>query len=449
MHFLTWPILVIVFKFFVKFQAGGVENIKNIKGPVIFISNHESYFDPYIIGMGIPWFSRLSPVRYMANDDLFKKKILKFCLWLYGAFPGEAGKEINNIIEKPVKFLKNRETVGIFPEWCYENELELSRLRRAIVLLAVQNMVPIIPVFIYGIYDGGISWNKILRKQRYIKLIFGKPLYLKKKIPEEKGEELVERARLEVKLSLIKFFHKKEKEFWNNYSKFYHFLERAEPYKELMDDFNKNLPDIITGKWIDLGSGSGAIIDLLNKKPKGVEGNIDITATDIEFNMLNFISKRFNNSIKTKEMDLALNFNIPDNSFDGVTANLVLPYLIHHNGVIGLNGFIALLKSVFNILKPGGVFVWSAPKNKVNFLIVFLSSWRNIFDFKNPQHIYYGPSILKQALKIQKKGECGIYHFLTTDELEKILTDIGFINIKFSLSMARQVNIISCKKPDK
>ena len=55
--------------------------------------------------------------------------------------------------------------------------------------------------------------------------------------------------------------------------------------------------------------------------------------------------------------------------------------------------------------------------------------------------------ILKHALRIEKKGRRGIYHFLPVEELNKILTEIGFAGMSYKISMAKQVEVISCKKP--
>jgi 1-acyl-sn-glycerol-3-phosphate acyltransferase len=449
--FFSWIILVPIFKIFVKFEAIGRENLKEIKkGPAIFISNHECYFDPWIMGMGMP-LSRfnLYPIYYMASDKLFKKKLLSIFLWLNGTFPGKVGSGVDKAMEQPSKFLKEKKSVAIFPEWCYETEPEVSRIQDVISLLSIKNNIPIIPVFIYGIFDGGISWKKVFSSGRSIKIVFGKPVYPQTNISKEEFQKMFNNSHTGTRVALIKSFHEEEKKFWSHYAKFYYYLERAEPYGDLMKEFSNNLPKIIRGKWLDLGSGSGAIVEMLNKKAEISNSEHEITATDIEAKMLDYLTNRFKNNknIKIKELDLAKSFDLPKNNFNGVTASLVLPYLIHHEGEIGKKGFIKIFNGIFEILKPGGVFVWSTPKKGVSFLKVFLASWKNILDYKNLENIYYGPAIFKQALQIQNKGKREIYHFLDIKEIEKILKDIGFINISFSRSMAGQVDIIRCEKP--
>ncbi|PIR44272.1 hypothetical protein COV23_00715 [Candidatus Wolfebacteria bacterium CG10_big_fil_rev_8_21_14_0_10_31_9] len=446
LHFLTWPISFLIFKFFNRFNVVGKENIKGLKNPVIFLSNHESYYDPFLLETGLSWFSSLYPVYYLANLRNFKKKTSIFFSRLYGAFSGGIEYGPDESIKIPLEILKSGKNLGIFPEWCYKTEIELERLEKLIVILAIKTGRPIVPVFIYGIFDGGISWKKILSKKREIKVVYGKPFILKDIKDIDRGVEIIRKALLETKFSLIEYFHEQERKFWNNYAKFYHYLERSNSYKDLINDFSDELPDKISGKWVDLGSGSGAITELLNKKNDFK--NTQITATDFDSVMLNYLTKRFsnNNNINIKNVDIAHSLDFADNYLDGVTANLVLPYVIHHEGEIGKKAFKKLLKEIFRTIKPGGYFIWSSPKNNVNFLWVFIASWRNILDYKNLNHAYYGPAILGQALKIQYKGKRDIYHFLNTKNLYNILSEIGFREIKLKRSMAGQVNIISCKK---
>lgn len=66
MHIFGWLPLRIVFNSFCKFKVFGLENIKQIKEKrAIFVSNHKSYYDPFIIGIGLPWFSKFHPILYI------------------------------------------------------------------------------------------------------------------------------------------------------------------------------------------------------------------------------------------------------------------------------------------------------------------------------------------------------------------------------------------------
>ncbi|MCM8823410.1 MAG: class I SAM-dependent methyltransferase [Candidatus Omnitrophica bacterium] len=61
----------------------------------------------------------------------------------------------------------------------------------------------------------------------------------------------------------------------------------------------------------------------------------------------------------------------PENFFDGIGANLVLPYVIDFCGKKGKEAFAGVLQELFRILKPGGHLVWSTPKAGANFFGFF------------------------------------------------------------------------------
>ncbi|PJE73537.1 MAG: hypothetical protein COV02_02055, partial [Candidatus Terrybacteria bacterium CG10_big_fil_rev_8_21_14_0_10_41_10] len=307
-----------------------------------------------------------------------------------------------------------------------------------------ESMRPIAPVFLYGVEN--LSWKKIFKFQKKIMVFFGKPLYINRHLSEKEMIKVFYDSLGDARARMIEIVKKKEQKFWSNYSKFYHYMEKSDSHKEIVDDFKNSIGEV-KGKWIDLGSGSGAIANILNEK--GVRSNAEIIATDFEHNFIEELKNRFKekNNIQIEFLDLGDKINFKKNNFDGVTANLVLPYIVCHDGNLNLAAFKNVLKNIFEILKPGGSFVWSSPKKGVRFWKVFVASRKNIFDFKDIKNIYYGPVILKQALKIEKRGREGIYHFLVEEEIDKILTEIGFINITHKISMAKQVNIIKCKKP--
>jgi ubiquinone/menaquinone biosynthesis C-methylase UbiE len=317
---------------------------------------------------------------------------------------------------------------------------------KVISTLGIKQKVPIVPVFIYGIYDGGLTWKKVFQRKREVCIAYGTPITPDMGSSEEKIEMLVEKGLLYTKLEFVKALHEEEKHFWNGYAQFYYYLERAEPYQKLMKEITALIPEEVNGRWLDMGSGSGGIVDILVKKKHS--SFYEVSATDIDPTMISHLEKRFTDipSVKTKMLDLAPAIDIPNNSLDGVTANLVLPYVTYHHGEIGKKALVDILKDAYKILRPGGVFIWSTPKKNVNFGRVFVESWKNVFDFKNITHMYYGPAILLQALQIQRKGKVGLYSFLSTDELRTILRDIGFKDITFKRSMAGQVDIVSCKK---
>lgn len=243
------------------------------------------------------------------------------------------------------------------------------------------------------------------------------------------------------------------KKFWGpQYGSIYPYLEDATPYRKLL----KQIEDFINPKagerWLDIGTGSGAMVDLIWKKSKGTVAKI--TALDLTETMLEHLRRRLpaldppmgEDKIELIQHDLSNKLPFADGSFDGVIASLVLTYITHHEGREGEDALKAVLEEVYRVLKPGGEFVWTTPKHKVNFARVFAGSWREILNPKKYYNLFYGPAILRYALEIQKKGKKGEYNFLPEERFFEMMRSVGFGNIRRELSFAGQALVFSCKK---
>ena len=141
----------------------------------------------------------------------------------------------------------------------------------------------------------------------------------------------------------------------------------------------------------------------------------------------------------------------PDNFFDGIGANLVLPYVVDFQGETGVKALEGVLREMFRILKLGGQLVWSTPKHKVNFVWTFLASVADMLNLyayfvQRDHRLSQGIGILIHALAIQRKGKKGIYTFLPREELGALLEKIGFSDAIWRKTFARQVWVISVRK---
>lgn len=245
----------------------------------------------------------------------------------------------------------------------------------------------------------------------------------------------------------------KEIEFWEEYAKIYFNLEKARAYRRLANTIEEFIEPNEGDIWLDVGCGPAKMSELIwNKSEKRVE---KIVAMDI---VLSPAQKRLATlkpslPVQLMKVDISVPLPFKDNSFDGIVANLVLSYVAKFNGSQGKDAFVAVLKEMFRVLKPGGHLVWSTPKENVHFEWVFLSSipemlniWEYIYH-KDCGRILQGVRVLKHALEIQKKGKQGIYTFLPVEELNKILQDIGFVNPIWKLTFARQVWVNKTYKP--
>jgi ubiquinone/menaquinone biosynthesis C-methylase UbiE len=239
--------------------------------------------------------------------------------------------------------------------------------------------------------------------------------------------------------------------FWGpQYGSIYPYLEVSTPYKNLIRDIFSFLHLSKNDKILDCGSGSGLIVQEILDKYNFVE---KIDALDISDVMLNHLKNKLDGQTKLNrekvnliKHDLSINLPFDNLKYDKIVSNLVLTYIVSHEGKLEEEALSGVLSEIYRVLKKDGVLVWSTPKENVNFIKVFIASWKDILNLRYYKRLYYGPVILGHALAIQKKGREGIYHFFDKQKIEKILVDCGFKNINFKLSFAKQAWVISCQK---
>ncbi|NTW21982.1 class I SAM-dependent methyltransferase [Candidatus Falkowbacteria bacterium] len=251
----------------------------------------------------------------------------------------------------------------------------------------------------------------------------------------------------------MKKYSTEEVKFWGEeYGKVYPQLEVARPYKKLIKDMNEAIGQSVSGKWLDVGCGSGAMVEIIWQASAGKAE--EITAFDLTETMLKYTQDKVDKllapgdrgKIKLLQHDLSYKLPFADGYFDGIVANLVLPYVINHEGAEGKAALRAVLREMYRVLKPGGKFVWSSPVKNVNFWMVFFSSWREILDPREIKNLYYGPAILSHALKIQKKGKDSVYSFLDKAELAELLESLDFKDIEIKRSFAGQALVLKSSK---
>lgn len=134
------------------------------EGAYIIASNHMSFSDPVLLGLG-----QRRRLFFMAKQELFKNKFFAGLIRALGAFPVERGAGDGKAIKTGEDLIKEGNVMTIFIEGGRTKTGEFMRPRSGCALVAQQMQVPVIPVCIT------ITGNP---KHRFAKRVihFGDPL---------------------------------------------------------------------------------------------------------------------------------------------------------------------------------------------------------------------------------------------------------------------------------
>ncbi|WP_343065213.1 lysophospholipid acyltransferase family protein [Nocardioides mesophilus] len=129
-----------------RFQMTGTERIPRTGGALLAV-NHISYVDFVLGGFAANPSGRL--VRFMAKRELFDHR-----------WTGPLMRSLHHInvdradgiasYEQGVRYLREGEIVGIFPEATISRSMEIKELKTGAVRMAAEAGVPLIPVILWG-----------------------------------------------------------------------------------------------------------------------------------------------------------------------------------------------------------------------------------------------------------------------------------------------------------
>jgi 1-acyl-sn-glycerol-3-phosphate acyltransferase len=147
----------------------GQENIP-ATGAVLVVSNHQSHFDPPLIGIGCR-----RQMNYVARKTLFSFRPFGWFLHSVGAIPIDRDGLGLNGIKESLKRLKRGEMVLIFPEGTRTSDGEIAPFRPGFTALAARSNAAILPAAVDGAFQIWPRTKKFPGLGR-IRVRFGQPI---------------------------------------------------------------------------------------------------------------------------------------------------------------------------------------------------------------------------------------------------------------------------------
>jgi 1-acyl-sn-glycerol-3-phosphate acyltransferase len=182
------PPLVIDAARFISYAAGKIlwriryhnrENIpKNLKGGLLIVANHQTYFDPFWICAPIR-----RRYRFMAWDKAFDWFLLGWLIKYLGAFPVDTKKgTTKSVLRESLSALRDGATLVVFPEGARSfPDGKLHGFKTGAARIALEANVPILPVTVKG---ANRVWSQTMKRPKFNKVeIFYHPLFRVPRLP--------------------------------------------------------------------------------------------------------------------------------------------------------------------------------------------------------------------------------------------------------------------------
>ena len=171
---------------FVRLEIRGKENLKNIKGPVIFASNHTSELDVTLMPQIIGLFSRFYPIYFTTNAGDKSVESRNFALKnnkLVGKLFNVLGRvalysgfsDYSVSLKNHVDLLKQGHTVCIFPEGRITHDGKIGETRGGLAYLVFATGATVIPIAIDSFFEMS-AWDYFTFRRKVIVTIC-EPMY--------------------------------------------------------------------------------------------------------------------------------------------------------------------------------------------------------------------------------------------------------------------------------
>ena len=181
----------VVFSALFNVRVLGRENVPQ-EGPLLILSNHQSYLDPVLCGLGLH-----RELDYLAREGLFSNRYFGSFIRSLNAFPVQRDRADTRAMREVIRRLKEGRAITMFPEATRSADGRIRAIKGGFDLIVRRAEAVTIPTVIDGAYE---AWprHQMLPGMGRIYVQFGKGITseeAKKMGREEFVNEINERLR--------------------------------------------------------------------------------------------------------------------------------------------------------------------------------------------------------------------------------------------------------------
>jgi 1-acyl-sn-glycerol-3-phosphate acyltransferase len=171
-------------------RVDGAERVPRT-GPVIFISNHQSYLDPVVNGVA----TRDRQVGFLAKVELFGFSPFGRLIQSFGAIPLKERSDMA-AMRAAIGELQTGRCIVVYPEGGRSDDGEVGVFHRGVALIVRRTKVPVVPMAVEGPYRVWPSSRRLPRPMGRLSVIVGEPISAETLLADE--DDGVDRMRQSV-----------------------------------------------------------------------------------------------------------------------------------------------------------------------------------------------------------------------------------------------------------
>lgn len=159
-YFFGKPLCLVFMNLFYRLKREGMERIPQ-EGSVLLVSNHQSFYDPVILGL----LNYKRPFRSIARSGLFNFRPLGWLIRSYGAIPLVQGKGDRAALRASIDALKEGSVLIMYPEGARTRDGVTHTFERGFMFMWKKSKAPLLPVVIEGAFDIWPIMNRLPKLQ--------------------------------------------------------------------------------------------------------------------------------------------------------------------------------------------------------------------------------------------------------------------------------------------
>ena len=182
-------------------KVSGVENLPR-KGPFLLCSNHQSYFDPIVLGATLPW-RMFRDTFALGTSDIFGEGFMRRLARWARVVVLDPDANLIPAMRAGAYGLSRGRVLMLYPEGERSDSGNPIVFRKGAAILSIHEQAPIVPVAIEGFYDAWPRYKKLPKLAR-LRMTIGKPIFPPPAL--EASEAAYERLTAELKARVVEMW---------------------------------------------------------------------------------------------------------------------------------------------------------------------------------------------------------------------------------------------------